>query len=43
MLKSTDDTREQKARIDALEARTKDEDSGEVVVMIESDTEEYCE
>ena len=42
MLKSTDDTREQKARIDALEARTKDEDSGEVVVMIESDTEEFC-
>ena len=43
MLKSNDDVREQNARIAALEERTKEEDSGEVVVMIESDTEEYCE
>ena len=43
MLKSNDDVREQNARIAVLEERTKEEDSGEVVVMIESDTEEYCE
>lgn len=42
MLKSSDDVREQNARIAVLEERTKEEDSGEVVVMIESDTEEYC-
>ena len=43
MLKSNDDVREQNARIAVLEERTKEEDNGEVVVMIESDTEEYCE
>ena len=43
MLKSSDDVREQNARIAVLEERTKEEESGEVVVLIESDAEEYCE